>query len=96
MTALVDYLSKNIKYPSEAKKSGIVGKVTVRFAVSKAGDLENFEVVKGLGHGCDKEAIRVLKESIKWNPGKKDGEPVRVSIVLPIQFALGNEEKTKE
>ena len=93
MDALYSYIGKNMKYPKDARKGGIEGKVIISFEVNKHGTVENVELVAGIGHGCDAEAIRVMKESIAWKPGTTDGEVVRTKITLPISFALGKKEK---
>ncbi|NJO03270.1 MAG: energy transducer TonB [Bacteroidia bacterium] len=86
--AFYNYLGKNIRYPEQARRVSIEGKVFVQFVVDKNGQLTDFKILKGIGHGCDEEALRVLREAPKWNPGKQRGRPVRVRISLPIQFRL--------
>ena len=81
------YLSHNLKYPEEALKNKITGKVYISFIIEKNGYITNVQVVQGLGSGLDEEAVRVIKNSPRWKPGyqaKKD--PVRVSCVMPISF----------
>jgi periplasmic protein TonB len=87
-TALYEYLGVNIKYPEEAKELGIQGRVFVNFVVEKDGTVSNARVLRGIGGGCDEEAIRVVKAMPKWTPGKQRGIPVRVSYNLPIKFTL--------
>lgn len=87
--AFSEYLSATLKYPSEAKEAGIEGKVFVQFVVDKTGKLTDVEVVKGIGGGCDKEAIRVVRESAAWNPGQQRGRKVNVRLTIPITFKLG-------
>ncbi|MCU0445394.1 MAG: TonB family protein [Microscillaceae bacterium] len=82
------YVSKNIEYPKQARRMDIEGKVFVQFVVDKDGSLSEVKVVKGIGAGCDEEAIRVLKESPKWRPGKQRGRAVRVRMSLPIFFQI--------
>src|SRR5690606_23343287 len=82
------YLLENLKYPKEAKDKKITGRVTVQFVVEKDGTLTEPKVLRGIGGGCDEEAVRVLKESPKWIPGQQNNKPVRVSYVMPIVFAL--------
>lgn len=93
--AMIDYLIKNIKYPEEAKKKGIQGKVLVSFVVEKDGSISEVKVVSGIGSGCDEEAVRVVKGMPKWVPGEQKGKPVRVQFKLPIMFAL-SADKSKE
>jgi len=68
---------------------GIEGKVFVQFIVDKAGNITNVTAVKGIGAGCDEEAVRVIKGSPKWKPGKQRGKAVKVRMILPITFKLG-------
>jgi protein TonB len=84
------YIRENMPYPAEAIKQGIEGKVTVAFIVDKEGNLHNISIKKGLGHGCDEAAMRVVKEGEKWKPAKNKGELVMQKITLPISFKLGN------
>ena len=71
------------------KETGIEGKVFVQFVVDSDGKLTNVQAVKGIGGGCDEEAVRVIKESLPWNPGLQQGEKVGVRMILPITFKLG-------
>lgn len=89
MKAFYEYISANLKYPSEAKEMGIQGKVFVEFVVDKDGKLINLKSVKGIGAGCDEEAIRVLKNAPKWTPAKVVDMPVKVRMILPITYKLG-------
>ncbi len=95
--ALRQFLKDNMTYPEEARKKGIQGRVFITFIVEKDGSLTNFKVIRGIGHGCDEEAIRVVKMMPKWKPGKQRGKEVRVQFNLPIVFALNkNAEITNE
>jgi protein TonB len=85
---LFKYLGKNIEYPPMAKDAGIKGKVYVTFVVDKDGSITDVKVLRGIGGGCDEEAIRVVKGMPKWNPGKQRGKSVRVQYNLPINFIL--------
>jgi TonB family protein len=87
--ARIDFMMKNLKYPEQAKKNGVQGKVFVTFIVEKDGSLSNVKVMRGVGSGCDEEAVRVVKMMPKWKPGINKGKPVKVQFVLPIKFALG-------
>lgn len=82
------FLSKNLKYPSQAQRMNIEGVVYVQFVVDKDGTLTDIKVAKGIGAGLDEEAIRVLKQSPKWKPGKQRGRAVRQSMIIPIRFKL--------
>jgi periplasmic protein TonB len=86
--ARVKFLQENIKYPEEAKELGIQGKVFVTFVVEPDGSISNVRVLRGIGGGCDEEAIRVVRAMPKWVPGKQRGVPVRVQFNLPIKFTL--------
>ncbi|HOJ37167.1 MAG TPA: energy transducer TonB [Ignavibacteriales bacterium] len=83
---LVNFLSKNLKYPELAKRAGITGKVIVDFVIDIDGKISDIKVVKGIGYGCDEEAIRVIKLMPKWIPAKIDGKPIRFKLSLPILF----------
>jgi periplasmic protein TonB len=82
------YLYENIKYPQMAKESGIQGRVFVTFVVEKNGEVTDVRVLRGIGGGCDEEAIRVVENMPMWTPGKQRGKPVRVQFNLPIKFTL--------
>ncbi len=85
------YLSENLKYPEQARKDSISGRVIMGFIVEKDGTLSDIKVLRGVDGGLDEEAVRVLKNSPKWKPGKiLDGSPVRVAYTMPIFFKLGN------
>lgn len=85
---LFKFLGNNIKYPKKAKDAKIQGRVFVNFIVEKDGEVTNINVLRGIGSGCDEEAIRVINSMPNWTPGKQRGEYVRVSYNLPIKFAL--------
>ncbi len=85
---LINYISNNIKYPAEARKEKIQGKVFVNFIVEKDGKISHVNVIKGIGHGCDKEALRVVKNLPRWIPGYQRGRAVRVSYNIPVKFTL--------
>ena len=86
--ALMDYVSKNVVYPQEAQNKGISGRVFVSFIVEKDGSVSNVKVQRGIGGGCDEEAVRVISAMPNWKPGKMKGEPVRVSYMMPITYKL--------
>lgn len=83
-----DYLAKNIRYPPEAKKNEVQGRVIVKFIVNEDGSITDEKVVRGIGAGCDEEAVRVIRNMPKWKPGKQNGKPVKVYYTLPITFRL--------
>ncbi|TYP92528.1 outer membrane transport energization protein TonB [Fodinibius salinus] len=82
-------LQKQINYPEMARKAGIEGRVTIQFVVTEDGNVEDPKVIRGIGGGCDKEALRVVKQA-EFKPGRQRGEPVRVQYSLPITFKLQN------
>ena len=86
--AMMDYVAQNVKYPQEAVEKEISGRVFVSFIVEKDGSVNEVKVMKGVGGGCDEEAVRVVKAMPKWKPGKQEGKPVRVSYMMPITFKL--------
>jgi TonB family protein len=87
-TAMMEYVAKNVVYPKEAQEKGISGRVFVGFVVEKDGSIGEVKLLRGIGGGCDEEAVRVVKGMLKWKPGKQDGKPVRVSYQMPINFRL--------
>ena len=86
--ALLEYVAKNIKYPQIARETGIQGRVFVGFVVEPDGSVSNVKILRGIGGGCDEEAMRVIKSLAKWKPGKQRGKAVRVSYQLPVVFKL--------
>jgi periplasmic protein TonB len=84
-----DLLNKNIKYPRQASSIGTEGKVFVEFIVNRNGEASDLKIIRGIGSGCDEEAMRVLALT-KWEPGKQRGKPVRVKMILPIMFKLSH------
>ncbi len=82
------YIKDNLKYPISDQEIGIEGRVTVRFVVSKAGEIGDLQLIKGVSVNCDREAMRVIKGMPKWIPGRNNGEPVKVYFTLPIVFKL--------
>lgn len=92
MPELIDGLAalqKKIRYPEKARRAGIEGRVIVEFIVNKDGTVEDPHVVRGIGGGCDEEAVRAVSQSI-FRPGRQRGEPVRVQYSLPVLFKLKN------
>lgn len=85
---MATYLSGNIKYPEQAKEKGISGRVFINFVIEKDGSVNQVKVMRGIGGGCDEEALRVVKAMPKWKPGMMKGKPVRVYYVLPVFFKL--------
>lgn len=88
MSGWNEYLSKNLKYPTQARRMGVEGTVIVVFVVNTDGSIQDVEVLRGIGGGCDEEALRVVSAAPKWEPGKQRGRPVRTRMRLPIRFKL--------
>lgn len=82
------YMERNLRYPYQAQEDGVKGKVFVSFVVEKDGSITDVSVIKGIGHGCDEEAIKVIKKSPLWKPGKNKGIPVRVRYNMAINFQM--------
>ncbi|MDH5609321.1 MAG: energy transducer TonB [Cyclobacteriaceae bacterium] len=90
ISAFYKYVGDNMKYPAQARRMGVEGRVYVRFVVDKDGTVREVEAVKGIGAGCDEEAVRVLENSPKFKPGKQRGRAVKVRMMMPIIFKLSN------
>ncbi|MCW5911356.1 MAG: energy transducer TonB [Cyclobacteriaceae bacterium] len=88
LPAFYKYVAENIQYPVQAKRMGIQGRVFVEFVVNKDGTLTDVVAVKGIGAGCDEEAVRIVRNSPPWNPGRQRGHPVKQRMVVPITFKL--------
>ena len=88
MGKFYDYIAKNLKYPAVAKENNIKGQVSVTFVVERDGSLAEARVIGSLSPETDAEAIRLIKECPKWNPGMQNGRAVRVQYALPIKFVL--------
>lgn len=86
--AMLKYIMENIKYPEQAMKEGIQGRVTVRFIVEKDGSISNVRPVLSVHPLLNKEAVRVVESMPKWSPGKQNGKPVRVRFNVPVMFKL--------
>ena len=86
--AMMKYIMENMKYPEQAMKEGIQGRVAVRFIVEKDGSISDVKPILSVHPLLNKEAIRVVKSMPKWTPGKQNGKPVRVRFNLPVMFKL--------
>ena len=82
------FLQRNLKYPSAAQRANVGGKVYVQFVVNTDGTIQDVQILKSVGFGCDEEAMRVIKSVPKWNPGKQSGRAVRSRFTQPITFVL--------
>lgn len=85
---MIAYLQKNLQYPAFARENNIEGRVTVQFVVNEDGSIGNAIIKRGIGGGCNEEAIRVVMSMPKWKPGMQNGHPVKVYYTLPITFML--------
>ncbi len=85
---MMEYIQKNIKYPMMARESDIQGRVFVNFVVEPDGTITNVAVLRGIGGGCDEEALRVVQSMPNWKPGKQRGSAVRCAFTVPIIFKL--------
>lgn len=86
--AMYKYIGENLKYPVKAQEAGIQGRITIRFVIKKTGEVADITIIRGVDPSLDSEAIRIVKEMPKWNPGKQGGKEVDVYFTLPIVFRL--------
>jgi TonB family protein len=82
------FLQRNLRYPAAAQRANVGGKVYVQFVVNTDGTIEDLEVLKSVGFGCDEEAMRIIKAVPRWTPGKQSGRIVRSRFTQPITFVL--------
>jgi TonB family protein len=92
MDAFYRYIASEMKYPLQARQQGIEGRIFVQFVVEKDGSLSDVQAIKGIGSGCDDEAVRVIQNAPSFKPGKQRGKPVRVRMVMPITFKLDGQQ----
>ena len=85
---LQKWVYQYLKYPDSAVRNGIQGRVTVEFIIEKDGKVSNVRVVKGVSDELDAEAVKVISASPKWKAGKVNGNKVRTSISIPVEFKL--------
>ncbi len=85
---LLRFMAENTKYPALARENGLQGIVLVTFVVDERGKIDKVQVLRGIGGGCDEEAIRVMQAMPRWKPGKYRGMPVRVQFNLPFRFTI--------
>lgn len=85
---MLKYIMKNMKYPEQAMKEGIQGRVAVRFIVEKDGSISDVKPILSVHPLLNKEAVRVVESMPKWTPGKQNGKPVRVRFNVPVMFKL--------
>ena len=90
MDAWAKYIQRNLRYPAIAQEEGIQGKVFLSFVVEKDGSITDVKVIRGIGYGCDDEAVRVIKKSPRWKAGMQNNLPVRVKYNMPISYMVAN------
>uniref|UniRef100_UPI003D7FCE16 energy transducer TonB n=1 Tax=Pedobacter sp. TaxID=1411316 RepID=UPI003D7FCE16 len=88
MKAWAKFIQRNLNYPDMAQDQGIQGKVFISFVIEKDGSVSDVTLIRGIGAGCDEEAIRVIKKSPKWKPGRQNNQNVRVRYQMPLSFTL--------
>ena len=86
--AMQIFIRDNLRYPEEARLKKIEGTVVVQFLITMEGKLTKVNVTRGIGYGCDEEAIRVIQSMPDWKPGKHNNKEVPVNFVLPVKFKL--------
>lgn len=82
------YFKEHLQYPAEAKKKKIHGRVIVQFVVNEDGSISNCKIIRGIGGGCDEEAVRVVRSMPHWKVPRKDWKPIKTDYTLPIKFTL--------
>ena len=85
---LKTYMQNHVQYPAEARKARIKDRVYVSFVVELDGRLTHVQLLKGIGYGCDAEALRVVSAMPRWKPGSQSGKPLRVKYNLPVLFGI--------
>ena len=90
--AVLAYTRSHLAYPAEAQKQQVTGDVVIRFVVDAEGAVRNATVIKGIGGGCDEEALRLVEAMPAWTPGRQGGKDVKVELTLPVRFALSEKE----
>ena len=88
MPGLSQYLTGTLRYPAKARKANVQGTVFVSFVVTRTGSITDVTLLKGIGYGCDEEAVRVVELMPAWIPGRQSGRPVSVRYSLPLRFIL--------
>ncbi|GAB2946927.1 hypothetical protein GCM10027048_09920 [Hymenobacter coalescens] len=88
MDGLMQYLNKNIQYPAEALDHHVEGKVYINFSIDPTGHVRDVRVAKGIGAGCNEEAVRVISQMPRWQPGLHNGQAVGVSYTIPVAFTI--------
>lgn len=91
VSAMAKYVSEHIIYPEEALKQEITGRVVMKFMVDTMGNTTHIEILKDIGSGCGKEAVRIIANMPRWKPGRQNGIAVKVNYTLPVTFRLPSE-----
>lgn len=86
--AMQEFIRKELRYPAAAKDASIQGTVYVNFVVDATGEVGNIKLIRGIGGGCDEEAMKMVSKMPKWKPGRQNGKNVPVSMTIPVQFKL--------
>lgn len=86
------FFVKTLRYPDSARNAGIEGRVAVKFVIDEKGDVRDAKVIRGIGGGCDEEALRVINAMPRWKPGQQNGRNVRAFYVIPVNFSLDTPE----
>ncbi|MCI1268104.1 MAG: energy transducer TonB [Saprospiraceae bacterium] len=86
--AMTKFINDNMRYPEEAKLHKVAGTVVIQFVVTKEGKISNVTLTRGIGYGCDEEALRVIQSMPDWKPGKYKNKEVPVNFTLPVKFKL--------
>jgi TonB family protein len=94
--AMMKFLTEKVKYPAEAVKKKVAGRVIVQFIVDREGKVGNIKILRGIGAGCDEEAVRVIKLMPNWKPGKDKGKNVSAYFTLPVVFMLKDDKEEKQ
>jgi TonB family protein len=94
--ALLEYLQTNVRYPEEAEKQNIEGRVILTFVIGKDGSIRNAKVVKSVDPLLDAEALRVINAMPNWTPGRQNGKPVAVKYTVPLSFHLDDADTEKK
>jgi len=89
-SAIYSKIASSLNYPPLARENTIQGRVLILFTIDENGNVSDFKVMSGIGWGCDKAALEVVKNlPHNWVPAMKDGKPIRTQRIMPIRFVLG-------
>ena len=95
MSAFMDYIKTNMRYPASAKENGTQGRVTVQFVVDEDGSIKDSKVLRSVDKDMDAEALRLINTMPKWKPGRQKGQPVAVKFTVPVMFRLDDDKLEK-